>query len=234
MISIQNLTLCLFIVFFTIQTTVSLLTHTSFLKNKSIYSELNKRLSVEIKEPIILNSSKTTQKQEFCNFICTLNNLHFREYTFDDFMQELPHNNFKRSLIYVNDFLVGNGRILNSYEEEILKYLRSTSNLIVLNSENIDTIPFKDINIIRKFPIIQYPVLTKKDIVQYLYVITNFNKYNDKLYLINWKNYDVETLNFENLNILLYEINNLLNNGNNLYNIEPNINDMIKLLNVKC
>lgn len=232
MFALRNLLSRVFICCLMIQTTHSLVNHISFLKNKSIYSELSKRLSVEIKEPIILNSNKTNQKQQFCNLIASLNGIHFKEYTFNDFVQKLPHNKYMKSLIYINDFLVGNGRILNNYEEEILKYLHLTSNLIVLNTENLDTVPFKDLDIIRRFPIVQYPVLEKKDVVHYMYNITRFNNYNDKLYLINWKKYNIEILNFENLNILLNEINNMLENGDNLSDIEYNINNMINVFHL--
>jgi len=216
--------------FFVIQNSFAVLPYTFIFKNKSIFKDFSSRLSVDLKQPIILNSDKHSQKKDFCKIVCAENNIRFKEYTFDDFITESPHNNLKNTFIYVNDFLIKNGRILNHYEENKLKYLHSTTNLVALNTENISNIPFKDLNIIHLFPIIQYTPFQKKDIVNYMYNIISFNKYNDKLYLINWKNYDIDSLDFKQIDNLLLDISNKLNKGYDLLYIQCDINNMIKLL----
>jgi hypothetical protein len=93
-----------------------------------------------MKKPVILNGIETPLKKDFCKVISEINNIPFKEYRFDSFMTELPHVNNENCLLYINDFLVKHGRILNHYEENILLNINKNSNLIVLNTE------FKDIH----------------------------------------------------------------------------------------
>jgi hypothetical protein len=198
-----------------------------FLKNKSIYSIFNDLIKVEIKEPIILNGVKSSFKKDFCKLMSESNNIPFKEYTFDHFMLDLPHINNKKSLLYINDFLIDHGRILNNYEENILLNLNKNSNLIVLQADNIQTIAFKDSNIIRQFPIINFPEINKKEFVQYIYDLITINKYDNDLYNLNWMNYDIEKLDFEKINILLYELDNLKKKKVDLKYLHNNINNII-------
>jgi len=214
-----NIFLCFFLFYFVKSITIN--KYSKFLKNKSIYHVFNDVIKQDLKNPIIFDSIKSPLKKDFFKIISELNDIPFKEYTFDYFMMEHPHVNNKNSILYVNDFLVGHGRILNHYEENILLNLNKNSNLIVFHSDNINLIAFKDTNIIRHFPIINFPEINKKEIIQYIYDIITVNKYNDDLYNLNWNKYDIEKLNLEKLNILLYELNNTSKNNldsNDLYN----------------
>jgi len=79
-------------------------------------------------------------------------------------------------------------------------------------------------------------MVRKRDIIQYIYDIVKYNTYNDLIYVINWKEHDIENLSFERINILIFEINMIINNilevnGTLLHadfeEIENNINHMI-------
>ena len=203
--------------------------YSNFLKNKNVYNVFNDFLKVDLKESIIFNGIKSPLKKDFCKIISEINDIPFKEYTFDCFIMELPYINNKNSILFVNDFLVGHGRILNHYEESILLNLNKNSNLIVFQTDDIKSIPLKDTNIIRNFPIINFPEINKKEIIQYIYDIITINKYNDDLYNLNWIKYDIEKLNLEKLNILLYELNNISKNNVNP-NYLDNINEMIDSL----
>lgn len=218
--------LCFYIFCFVKSVTIN--KYSRFLKNKSIHSVFNDIIKQELKSPIIFNGVKTPLKKDFCKIISELNDIPFKEYTFDYFMMNHPHVNNKNSILFVNDFLVGHGRILNHYEENILLNLNKNSNLIVFQSDDIKSISFKDNNIIRHFPIINFPEINKKEIIQYIYDIITLNKYNDDLYNLNWIKYDIEKLNFEKINMLLYELNNITKK--NLDNLDNsiNINEMIE------
>jgi hypothetical protein len=203
----------------------------SFLKKSPIYHEINDLLISDIKVPFILNGDTNQLKKNLCYFIAQNNNINFKEYTFDKFMLNLPYSYKDNSLIYINDFLVKNGRVLNSYEEEVLLYLSKSSNLVIFESDNIETISIKDIDIIRKFKILQFPKIDKKKIIQHIYDIINTYNYNSDLYLFNWHSYNIEKLTFENINILLFEINNMVNESQNFNFIHASIPDMINSLN---
>jgi len=169
------------------------------------------------KKPIILNSNidyKTTFKSKFKrNFLqnyAEKNNVLYKQCSFDKFIENTLYLDTQDSLIYVDDFLVKNGRILTIYEEQILLNFPYTSNLIIFESENIKTIPYKDNNIIRHYPIVEFPEITKKDIVQYIYDFITARKYNSNLFLIDWKKFDIEYLDIDVLNKILYQVNFLI------------------------
>lgn len=201
-----------------------------FFKNKSIYTELTNLVKSKYKNPIILDGDVSPFKKDFCELICNINEIKFREYTFTEFIEKLPYLIYNDSVLYVNDFLVKNGRILTYYEENKLLELRKDSNLIIFQSDNINNIPIKDNNIVRHFPIIKFPKLNKRDIVQFIYDKIEENKYNDGLIWINWINYDIDKLNFEKINILLYEINRIFVNNFDYDIVEIFLKNMINSL----
>lgn len=186
-----------------------------FLKNKPIYIELTNLIKDEYKNPIILDGEISPFKKDFCELICKINKIKYREYEFSDFIEKLPYLIHKDSVLYINDFLVKNGRILSNYEENRLLELRRDSNLIIFQSDNINNIPIKDNNIVKLFKIIRFPEFNKKDIIHYIYDTIEYNEYSDNLIWINWNNYDINKLNFEKINILLYEINRIFDNNFN-------------------
>ena len=202
----------------------------TFLKKSPIYHEINNLLCSDNKSPFILNGDRNQLKKNLCYIIAQNNNINFKEYSFDKFMLKLPYKYLDNSLIYINDFLVKDGRVLNFYEQNLLLCLSESSNLIVFESENIETISIKDINIIRKFKILQFPKIDKKHIINHIYDIINKYHYNNDLYLFNWNAYNIEKLTFENINILLFEVNNMINECQNFNFIHATIPDMINCL----
>jgi hypothetical protein len=105
----------------------------------------------------------------------------------------------------------------------IISSLYRESNLIIFNTFDIHNIPFKDNNILRLFPVIRFPNIDNNSIMKYIsYTILKFG-YNPKLYDINWSLYDFSKMNFEKINILLFELDSIIRtNNNNFY-----VNDFI-------
>lgn len=196
-------------------------------KNKNIHLIFSDIINIKLKRPIIFNGLKSPLKKNFCQIFAKENNIMFKEYRFDSFMLERPYVDYENSLLYINDFLIGNGRIFNHYEQNILLNINRNSNLIVFQADDIKNIPFKDNNIIRRFPIIEFPKIDKKEIIQYIYDTITINKYNSNLYDLNWNKYDVEKLDFEKINILLYELHCMNNDNIELIFLQNNINNII-------
>ena len=184
--------------------------HIKFLKNNDFQTKFRDIICTDIKQPIILDGKKSEFKRDYCKTLSESMNIKFIDCTFDNLMLDSPHLEHQNSIIYVTDFLVGHGRILNHFEEEKLHYMVGNSNLVILQSDNLDRIPFKDSNIIRRFPVIKFPNIDKKDIVHYIYDVISLNKYNNDLYLINWNSYDVEKWNFKKINNILSELNGIM------------------------
>lgn len=199
-----------------------------FLRKHTIYSDLNNLFSQNIKNAVILNGIKTSYKKTLCISYCGVHNISFKEYTFKRFMQKVPHLKYENSVIYIKDFLIGNGRVLNEYEEYMLNNLKKTTNLIIFESDNIETITFKNNKVISNFPILEFPLLTKLDIIHYIYDLIFFHEYNADLFLLNWNKYDIEDLNFEKINILLYELDEMLNKNIEFKLVHNRVNNMIE------
>jgi hypothetical protein len=201
-----------------------------FLKKTSIYFFLNDAVKNDLKDPVIYNGELSPFRKDFCKIISEINNIPFKEYTLDKFMYDMPHINNMNCMLYINDFLIGNGRIFNHYEKDILLNINKNSNLILLHSDNIEKIPIKDNDFTRRFPIIQFPKINKKDIIQYIYDTITFNKYDTDLYNLNWIKYNIESLDFEKINILLFELDSMFKNNISFNIIHNNINIIIDSL----
>jgi hypothetical protein len=199
-----------------------------FLRKHTIYSDINNIFKNELKDPLILNGIKTSYKKTLCLTFCNINDILYKEYTLKKFIEKVPHLKYNNSLIYIRDFLIGNGRIFNSYEENFIKSIPKTSNLIIFESENINIIPIKNNQIINKFFILEFPILTKLDLIHYIYDVISFQKYNTNLFLLNWNQYDIDSLNFEKINILLFELNIMFNNNFDFNVIHNRVNNIIE------
>ena len=203
----------------------------NFLKKYDIKNELANLLYKNDLKAVILNGEKTTLKKEYCRLFCQINNFRFKKFSYDRFINELPFNKYEKTLLYIDDFLVGNGRILNHYEENILMNIPKTSNLIIFESENIETIPLKDLKLIRYFKILEFPKIIKKDIITYINDMILFHEYNSEMYMLNWSEYiNIEKLSLEKINILLFEINEMMSVNIKFRIIHNQINNMINEL----
>jgi hypothetical protein len=187
--------------------------YNNFIK-KDIYSKLFDIFKKDFKTPIILDGCKTHLKKDFCKIFCEINNISFKEYTFNSFLLTKPHLLYEYNMLYINDYLIGNGRILNDIENETLRSIPKNNNIIIFESINIDTIPYKDSHINQLFNIIKFPSITKKEIVYYINDIINEYNYDDNLFLLNWLSYDIEELNLEKINMLLFELDLMIKDNN--------------------
>ena len=201
----------------------------TFLKKKEIMTDLTNLLLYDyIEKVVILNGERTLIKKDFCKLLCDVNGFNFKEFNYEDFITKLPYLKYNNTLIYVDNFMVGNGRIFNHYEESHLLHIPKTSNLIVFQSDNIETIPIKDNYLIRKFKILQFPSIKNINFNNYIYDMISINNYSDDLYGINWNSYNnLKQLNFEKINILLFEVNDMYKNNYNEKMIESNIHLII-------
>jgi len=215
---------------------MSLPKYTKFLSNRKINNDIQTIFNSEIKYPFILDGHITPYKNDFMNIMAHRNNYEFMNCNFNDFILKAPFLETKGSVIYVNDFMIGNGRFINEDEKIVINNIPLSSNIIVFESTYIKAIPHKDHRFIEKFNIIDFPMVRKRDVIQYIYDIVKYYSYNDLIYIINWKEYNVENLGCEKINILIYEINLMIKNfisinGNLLYvdfeEIENNIKHMI-------
>jgi hypothetical protein len=204
----------------------------NFLKKNSIYTELNYLFTDKEDKNIILNGENFFLKKYLCKELCKINKHKFLEYSFNQFICESPHINNDDSLIYIDDFMIKNGRILNDFEEHRILNIPKSNNLIIFQSDNIQKIPFKDDRIIKRFKVLEFPNLEKKDLIHYIYDIIEKYNYDDNLYLLNWSQYNIDKLNIEHINILIFEINNMFYEGKSFNyihnNLEIIINSMIK------
>ena len=203
-----------------------------FLKENRITKEISELMYLHYNEAIILNGDKTLLKRDYCKLLCDMNNFNFIEYDFKEFMDKTPYNQYDKTMFYINDFLIDHGRIINFEDETKLLNIPKTSNLLILQTDNLEKIPVKDINLIRKFKILEFPKIDKKEIINYIYNIINYYNYSEDLYIINWnKHKNLEDLNLEKLNILLFEIDTMIKDKVEVHIIHNSIDYLINSLN---
>jgi len=201
----------------------------NFMNRKHEYNKLMNLINSNEKRPILINGKKTCFKKDFCKTFCEINNITFREYQFDQFILELPYKKYKNYIIYVSNFFIDYGRVFNEYEKYILSNLIQTNNLIIFESENINIDEYvSDSLFLKNMKKIEFPEITKKYIEDYIYYVISFHKYNYSMNLLNWRSYDIDNLDIEKINLLLFTLNDMFNQYYSLRKIHNNVNNIIE------
>ena len=204
----------------------------NFMKRKHEYKQLMNLINSNEKRPILLNGHKTCFKKEFCKIFSEVNNITFREYNFNQFIIDLPHKKYRNNIIYVSDFYVNNGRLFNKYEEYIVSNLVQHTNLIIFESEIINIEKNLNANLLfSNIKKIEFPEITTKDIENdYIYYAISFYKYNPSMNLLSWRSYDIDKLDIEKINLLLFTLNDMFNQHYTLRKIHNNVNNIIEFI----
>lgn len=239
----------IFAIIYILSNSLMLPKYNNFMKRKNEYKQLMNLINNNEKRPILLNGHKTYFKKDFCEIFCQINNITFKEYNFDKFILELPYKKYKNNIIYVSEFFIDNGRVFNQYEEYILSNLIQTNNLIIFESEimndkqklndNKNVYLFmhseKNLNKYVNLPLffknmkkIEFPEITKNDIEDYIYYTISYYNYDTFMRLLNWRAYNIDKLDIEKINILLFTLNDMFKQYYSLKKIHNNINNIIE------
>lgn len=197
---------------------------TKLFKRLDIYNDISLNIQSKMKNPIILNGPETPLKKDFIENVFASSFIPFCSYSFNKFIFEKPYIFNINTAIFVDDFLINDGRQFNQEECDILLNLRNNANYIIFNANNIETIPYQDKRINRRFEVLNFPLIGKKDIVHYIYDIIHNNQFNDDMFCIDWEKYDIHLLNLPKINSLVKDVEHLLK-----YKMEYNINNFEKI-----
>jgi len=202
----------------------------SYLKKHPSVRDLTKVIAKGSKIPILLDGKSF--KEEIAQHITYSLKKKYVTLKYDSFIKSVPHLKTSGSVIYVPDFLVLHGRIFNEYETMFMKTLSGNSNLIILGSENLKLVPFKDNEMNKFFHIIKVPNIYRKHFVLHIKNIITKNGYDEYLLTLPWENTPLETLSFEMINMLVYELAMLRAEYYSVFTLETiisNINDLKEL-----
>ena len=125
------------------------------------------------------------------------------------------NSNINEDLEHSDLFSEGNPEKKEENNKKLLKYL----NELYLN---------KNIILFKNMKKIEFPKITKKEIEDYIYYIISYYKYNSSMFLLNWYSYDIDKLDIENINLLLFVLNNMFNENYSLRKIHNNANNIIE------
>jgi len=202
------------------------------IQKKEIYNQMANIIQSKMYSTYIVNGpvfNNPTIKKDITKIIFENNLINFKELTFNEYITKKPNLFCKDTAFYIKDYLINDGRVLN--EEEKLTILKKNSNYIFLDANDIDTIPIKDTHFNKKMIILNFPIILKKDLINYIYDLIECNKYNEYLYLVNWNMFELDKLNFTNIQILLDKVDNYFFKMNNINDIntvnEKNLNKYI-------
>jgi hypothetical protein len=180
-----------------------------FLTKNNAVNTLQSIIQKGSKTPIIVDSLNISFKKDIIEYTAFLNKKTYVESCYEHLINNVPHLRFSNSVIYVPDFLIKHGRIFNEYEKNFLKSINTNSNLVIFGSENLKDIVFKDDEINNLYKIIDFPKIYRKDIIFHIFDMIEINKYDQYLFTLPWSEIEVEKLNFEMINILLYELDSI-------------------------
>mgnify|MGYP001240034451 CR=1 FL=1 len=194
-----------------------------FLINKDLEKIFNSN------ENIILESYEddNIMRNNYINLYCNKNNINLININYNTFIKNnIELNN---TFIYINDFLVKDGRILEEDEiDKILNYKK----LLILGCDELSQVPFKDNNFLSKFKKIKIDKIEKKEMMHYIYSLIDYYNYDDSLMMINWNNYNIKLLDFEKVEKYLFLINIYISINKKL-NKKVNVENIInKILNI--
>ena len=180
------------------------------LYEKNIRNVLNDIYEDNNKIKIINNLSKDWCKNCFKGYFNN-ENINLDIISYNDFFND--KYNKKKDIILVDDFMINYGRTLTLIEKnKINKYNKNTN--IILNINDYDELVLKDDEFINKYKMYEFPNISKRQINNYIFELIEYYNYHDKLLLINWKRFDIEKLNFEIIEDLIFDIHMLMMTNN--------------------
>jgi len=215
----------------------------TFVKKHPSFKSLASVIKNGLEFPVLLDG-KPSLTQEVLEQITNLEGKEYILIPYDEFVLSVPHLKNSGAVIYVPDFLIRHGRIFNEYETMFMKTLSGNPNTIVLGSENVDKIPFKDVEMNKYFNVIKMPDICRKHIVLHVQNMIVQNGYDEYLITLPWKDAPLENLTFELINMLLFELSTiraeyssalftldtLVSNINNLKDLRKILNNEINYL----
>lgn len=212
----------------------------SIIKKKDIYRDLSLIIQDKKYDTYIINDSifnNQCMKKDITKLVFEDNLISFKELSFNEYITNNPSLFCRDTIFYINDYLINYGRILN--EQEKLTILNKNSNYVFLQSNDIDTIPLKDVHFNKKFRMLDFPIISKKDLINYIYELIDHFQYNENLYLVDWELFEIDKLNFTDINVLLNKIEkyyfryNTINTSNlNNINLENLNKYIITIINI--
>ena len=179
----------------------------SIIKKKDIYRDLSLIIQDKKYDTYIINDSifnNQCMKKDVTKLVFEDNLINFKEFSFNEYITKKPSLFCRDTIFYINDYLINDGRILN--EEERLTILKKNSNYVFLQANDIDTIPLKDVHFNKKFRMLDFPIILRKDLINYIYELIDYFHYNENLYLVDWESFEINKLNFTDINVLLNKI----------------------------
>ena len=206
----------------------------SILNKNMVVGQLKYLIKSGTNIPILLdgNSEFKHFKYDVLEHISSLEKKEFIQTSYSNFIKCVPHLQKKDSVIYVPDFLICNGRIFNEYEIQFMKNLNLNSNIIILGSDNLNKITFKDGDMNKCFNIITFPNIRRVHLISHIKTIVIKNNYDPYLITLPWNSVPLEKLNLELINILLFELDMVRSKYSSssftLKNLISDVNDLKK------
>lgn len=152
--------------------------------------------------------------QKFCKdcfeIYCLNNNINYEFVSYDNFI----NNSYKnKNIIFIEDFMINYGRTLMNKEKEIILNYNSKSK-IIFNTNDYDNLVLKDDVFIKKFKMYNFPKICKINLNNYIFNLIEYYNYNSDLKLINWKNFDIDKLNFKEIEDLIFNLHMIIISNN--------------------
>ena len=152
---------------------------------------------------------------------------------FNDYEEYILSN-----LIQTNNLIIFESEIIDKklyIEQKLIKNTDMNLNFSVFSEVNANENGIEWINpsfltkdLFLNMKKIEFSEITKIDIQDYIYYIILYYKYNSSMLLLNWYSYDIDKLDIEKINLLLFVLNNMFNENYSLRKIHNNVNNIIE------
>lgn len=178
----------------------------SFLKRHTNIRVLDYHIKHGTNTPIVIDGDRNFVKEVIDTSALNEGKKVF-EISYDELIKTVPHLCGSNNILYVYDFLPKQlGRIFNEYETQFMQGLRSEKNLIILGTEDIEKIPFKDDDMLKSYSYLKFPTIHRKHLVLHVKNMIESNRYDEYLNGLPWDIVPLEHLNFEMINILVHDL----------------------------
>jgi len=201
----------------------------TLIHEKEIKNTLNNLIYEDDIIKIINNPDQKWLKDCF-EIYCHNEKISFESISYHNFFNDLYT---PTDFIFVEDFMVGYGRILIDIEKDKIRKYNKNSKLI-LHVNDYSNLVLKEDEFIKKYKTYSFPKITKRHINNYIFNMIEYYQYHKDLFLINWKKFDIDKLDYHKLEDILFSMHLIMiSNNQNIEYYESIVEDKLRFLDKK-
>jgi len=181
--------------------------YNSFINHNTYNKQLDELINSKNYVQILTSKHHSLIKENLIKLKCLNEHVNYASISYKDLI--FKNYNENCDFLYINDFLVDNRNKMHEKEKEFILEYNEIPKLI-LNVEHTDQVVFKYDDFLNKIKTHHFKEIDSHILMNYIYDMINYYKYDEHLYHIKWYNYIDERFGFEDIEDLIFKIHLML------------------------